>query len=84
MERITKTRKPRTVYIGPDGIAGLREYQARWRGRTARRDPDGWLLSYDGGRTPMRAKSMTAYMARLSSVSGYQLVFHSLRHFAAS
>jgi integrase len=83
VEGTTKTGKARTVFLGEDGMAILRRYWDEKRGLLAK-DPDGWLLSYDGGTTPMRAKSLTAYMARLGKRLGIPVHFHQLRHFAAT
>jgi len=83
VEGRTKTGKARTVSIGAGGAAILERYRDEKR-ELLGCDPDGWLLSYDGGVTPMRAKSLTAYMARLGKRVGVPVHFHQLRHFAAT
>jgi integrase len=79
----TKTGKARTAWIGPAGVELLAGYQDSKRALLGQ-DPDGWLLSYDGGTTPMRAKGLTDYVARLGRRVGVKVHFHQLRHFAAS
>jgi integrase len=75
----TKSGDGRTVFIGRDGVALLERYRAAKREQT-RRAPDGWLLSYDGGTTPMRAKSMTEYLSRLAKRLNVPATVHTLRH----
>lgn len=80
----TKTRKARTVFIGAAGVALLDGYRSVLRDRLCGEEPDGWLLSPDGGTTPMRAKAMTEYVGRLAKRLGITAHFHTMRHFAAS
>jgi len=79
----TKTGKSRTVFVGVEGMALLRRY---WDSKVELlgQDPDGWLLSMDGGATPLRAKSLSDYMTGLSRRLKIPAHFHSLRHFAAT
>ena len=79
----TKTGKGRTVYLGAAGTAILERYRDS-KVELLGRDPEGWLLSYDGGTTPMRAKSLTAYITKLGKRVGVPVHFHQLRHFAAT
>jgi integrase len=79
----TKTGKGRTVYLGTAGTAILEGYRESKR-ELLGRDPEGWLLSYDGGATPMRAKSLTAYITKLGKRVGVPVHFHQFRHLAAS
>src|SRR5450759_4857387 len=79
----TKTGKGRTVYLGFEGTAILDRYLETKR-ELLGREPEGWLLSYDGGTTPMRAKGLTAYIAKLGRRVGVPVHFHQLRHFAAT
>lgn len=60
----TKTTKGRTVFIGAVGVALLEAYRATKR-ELVGHDPEGWLLSYDAGTTPMRAKTLTEYVMGL-------------------
>jgi integrase len=75
----TKTGKARTVYIGADGVALLERYRSA-KALEVGHDPDGWLLSYNGGTTPMRAKSMTEYVGRLAKELKIPAHLHTLRH----
>ncbi|MHB1583728.1 MAG: tyrosine-type recombinase/integrase [Acidimicrobiales bacterium] len=84
LNAFTKTKKARTVHIGAAGVALLDGYRQVLRERMAGAEPAGWLLSYNGGETPMRAKSMTEYMASLAKRLGITAHFHTMRHFAAS
>jgi integrase len=79
----TKTGKGRKVFIGAAGVALLDGYRQVLIDRSGA-EPDGWLLSYDGGTTPMRAKSMTEYFGRLAKRLKIPAHFHTLRHFAAT
>jgi len=79
----TKSGKARTVFIGTEGVAILRRYfdsKVEMLGH----DPDGWLLSLDGGTTPLRAKSVSDYMTTLSRRLKIPAHFHTLRHFSAT
>lgn len=84
LNAFTKTKKARTVHIGAAGVALLDRYRQVLRERMAGAEPSGWLLSYNGGETPMRAKSMTEYITRLAKRLGITAHFHTMRHFAAS
>jgi integrase len=79
----TKGGDTRTVALGTVGVEILNRYRAR---KTAElgRPPDGWLLSLDGGTTPMRAKAMTQYTTNLGRRLGIPVHFHLLRHWAAT
>ena len=42
--------------------------------------PEGWLLSYDGGATPLRAKTLTESIGRLADKVGLKgITAHSFR-----
>jgi len=81
----TKSGKARTVFVGLEGIGLLERY---WDSKLELlgQEPlaDGWLLSYDDGETPMRAKALTDYVSTLSKRLKIPAHFHSLRHFAAT
>jgi integrase len=79
----TKTGKGRTVFIGADGLELLDRYRRVLTERMGA-EPDGWLLSYNGGVTPMRAKSLTEYVTQLAKDTGVPAHFHTLRHLAAT
>lgn len=81
----TKTKDSRTVFVGAEGVALLNQYFDSKRDLLGHDPgPDGWLLSLDGGETPMRAKALTAYVTRLGNKLKIPVHFHSLRHFAAT
>jgi integrase len=75
----TKTGKAREVFIGAGGVRLLQSY---WNLKAEQlgHPPDGWLLSYDGGETPMRAKSLTEYVSRTAKRLGIPAHFHTFRH----
>lgn len=81
----TKTGRGRTVFVGAEGVALLKRYWDTKR-ELLGHDPlqDGWLLSYDGGETPMRAKTLTDYVTNLGRKLKIPVHFHSLRHFAST
>jgi len=83
LNETTKTGKGRTVFVGADGVALLQRYREAKRVQLGR-EPQGWLLSYDGGVTEMRCKSMTEYVSRLANKLGVPAHFHTLRHWAAT
>lgn len=78
-----KNGKVRTVYIGEEGVASLLRYKAVKAAQLGW-EPDGWLLSHDGGITPMRAKSVTAYFSTLAKRAGVDAHLHTLRHWSAT
>lgn len=75
----TKTGNARTVYIGAEGVELLNLYRDTKQTETGR-EPEGWLLSYNAGVTPMRAKSMTEYFGRLAKALKIPATLHTLRH----
>lgn len=83
LRETTKTGKGRTVFIGDAGVAFLDRYRAELRERMGT-EPAGWLLSYDGGESPMRAKSMTEYVTKMARKVKVPAHFHTLRHWAAT
>ena len=78
-----KNGKPRTVYLGVEGVILLMSYKDQ-KAKQLGCEPDGWLLSYDGGTTPLRAKSMTEYFGRLAARLGIKASLHTLRHWNAT
>lgn len=79
----TKTKTPRTVALGPAGMALLGSYSEALGFRVPDR-PDGWLLSYDGGHTPIRSKTFGGKITALGKQLGLPVTTHSLRKFAAT
>jgi integrase len=79
----TKTGKERTVYIGAEGVALLDRYRDAKTEELGRK-PEGWLLSYNGGETPLRAKSMTEYVSALAKSVKVPAHLHTLRLWKAT
>ncbi len=79
----TKTGNGRTVFVGALGLELLKRYQAA-KTELVGHEPTGWLLSADGGTTPLRAKGVSAYVVALGKKVKVPVVFHTLRHFAAT
>jgi len=81
----TKTGKGRTVFVGSEGVRILRDYRAAKTAQLGHEpDDDGWLLSLDGGDTPLRAKTLTEYVCALGRRNKIKVRLHSLRHFRAT
>lgn len=78
----TKTGKALTVFVGSEGVQILREYRAAKTDLLGHEPADdGWLLSMDGGDTPLRAKTLTEYVNALGRRNKIKVRLHSLRHF---
>jgi integrase len=75
----TKSGDGRTVFIGADGVTLVEQYREA-KTEQLGRTPDGWLLSNDGGATPLRAKSVTEYVSRTAKRLGIPAHLHTLRH----
>jgi integrase len=82
-DRRDQDGQARTVSIGADGVELLGRYRATLAERMGC-DPDGWLFSYNGGETPIRAKSMTEYFTGLAKRVRVPATLHTLRHWASS
>jgi integrase len=81
----TKTGKGRTVFVGSEGLRILRGYRAAKTDQLGHEPSDGgWLISYDGGDTPLRAKTLTEYVHALGRRNKIKIRLHSLRHFKAT
>jgi integrase len=78
-----KSGKSHTAFIGAEGVAFLEGYR-KAKAAQIGREPSGWLLSYNGGLTEMRAKSMTSYITGLAKRLGIEAHVHTLRHFTAT
>ena len=79
LEETTKTGKSRTVFIGSAGVELLERYRSAKRAQIGR-EPEGWLLSFNGGTTPLRCKSMTEYVSRTTKRLKIPATLHTLRH----
>jgi integrase len=78
----TKSRKKRTIPLGPFGEQVLATYERGLRGEWG--ELGEWVISYDGGDTPFSARTLTTDFARLAKGVGASGTFHDLRHFAQS
>ena len=75
--------------IGDVGVQLLLTYQDKLRERLGedwKPKIDGWLISYDGGTTPVRVKGIGEYLTRIGSKlePPLKVTPHSFRHFNAS
>ena len=68
----------RSIHLGPQTVAVLERFRVRQR-ETLHREPEGWLLSYDGGHTPLRAKSLSEAIPKLGKSVGLTVTLHSFR-----
>jgi integrase len=74
----------RTVHVGQPTIALLERYGELQRALTGR-EPDGWLISYDGGVTPMNPKTLAALISSLAKRSGLDgVTTHTFRKVTAT
>lgn len=72
------TEGARIVKLAPVVVDAVLRYRA-WQGRALNRAPEGWLLSHDGGTTPMRAKSLGTAITELGKRTGINATTHSFR-----
>ena len=73
----------RTVVLGAEGMALLDRYRRRMAD-LLNREPDGWLLSYDAGTTPLRAKTLGAAITKLAKSVGVSATTHTFRRASAT
>jgi integrase len=71
----------RTIPLGPEAVDTLQRYRVI-HGDLLDHEPDGWLLSYDGGSTPIRAKTLGERVTRLGRKLGIEVSLHSFRRTA--
>lgn len=78
----------RTVTLGVLGLEIVTRYRAEVQARAARSavpaDPDGWLLSRDGGHTPLRSQWLGESITGLGKRTGIPVTTHAFRRFAAT
>jgi integrase len=79
----TKTGKGRRVGIGAVGVDLLERYRQAKEAQVGQR-PDGWLVSYDAGSTPMQSKAVGGYVSALANRLGIDATSHTLRHWGSS
>jgi integrase len=68
----------RVMSIGPEGLAVLERYKVTMT-EVLGAEPEGWLLSPDGGRSPMRAKALGDQVTNLAGRLGLKVTTHSFR-----
>jgi integrase len=73
----------RSIVLGQLGLDLIERYRDIMR-EMLRRDPDGWLLSYDAGATPMWAKALGQTIADLGKGLGLEVTTHSVRRVSAT
>jgi integrase len=73
----------RTIVLGHLGLDLIERYRDIMRD-LLRREPDGWLLSYDAGVTPMRAKALGQAITDLGNGLGLKVTTHSFRRVSAT
>ena len=76
----TKSGNGRTVYIGPNGVELLEQYRSAKREQLGGREPAGWLLSANGGTTPLRVKAVSDYISEKAKKLNVPGTLHTLRH----
>ena len=80
---LPKNHKARVVAIGPKTVEAVDDYLGMVRDRF-RREPGPWLLSEDGGTTPLAPNRVSEAMGRLGKKAGVAFHAHLLRHFHQS
>lgn len=74
----------RTVYVGPGVFTVLDRYRAHMKDLVGR-EPEGWLISYDAGTTPMHAKAFARILSELCKRAGVEgVTTHSFRKVTAN
>ena len=68
----------RSIVLGQLGLGLIERYRDIMR-EMLRREPEGWLLSYDAGTTPLRAKALGQAIAGLGKGLGLDVTTHSFR-----
>jgi integrase len=79
----TDQEQARTVVLGPQGLALFERFRDIQR-ELLRREPEGWLLSYDAGSTPMKAKALGNAISTLAKNLGLAVTTHSFRRVSAT
>jgi integrase len=71
----------RSIPFAPDCVELIERYREHLK-IEVEREPEGWLLSYDGGVTPLRAKALGERISRLAKKLGIPATAHSFRRTA--
>jgi integrase len=70
----------RTVTLAPEVVDLIERYRD-WQHGHLGYEPDGWMLSEDGGTTPLRAKTVTENTTALARKLGLNISLHNFRKF---
>ena len=73
----------RSIVLGQLGLGLIERFRDIMR-EMLRREPEGWLLSYDAGATPLRAKALGQAIAGLGKGLGLDVTTHSFRRVSAT
>lgn len=73
----------RSIVLGRLGLDLIERYRDITR-NLLRREPDGWLLSYDAGVAPMRAKPLGQAITDLGKGLGLTVTTHSFGRVSAT
>jgi integrase len=73
----------RSIVLGQFGLGLIERYRDIMR-EMLRREPEGWLLSYDAGATPLRAKALGQATAGFGKGLGLDVTTHSFRRVSAT
>ena len=73
----------RTCHVSADTISALDWMRAHQK-TELHREIAGWLLSYDGGSTPLRAKALGVAITAMGRKCGLKVTPHSFRRTAAT
>ena len=81
----TKTGGARLLAMDDYGLGLLRDYRDTLVARTGR-EPEGWLVSHNGGISPLSGKRLTEYVGTLGKRLKPPITVtpHQIRHWAAS
>ncbi len=73
----------RTIALGAETIAVLERFREHQRS-TLEIEPEGWLLSHDGGSTPLNAKVLGMSITKLARKMDLKVTTHSFRRTSAT
>jgi integrase len=73
----------RSIVLGQLGLGLIERYRDIMR-EMLRREPEGWLLSYDAGVTPIRARALGQAISDLGKGLGLEVTTHSFRRVSAT
>jgi integrase len=79
-----KSGDERKVGLGSYGVPLLKRYQEVQQERFPGWKPGGWLISYNGGETPLSPRRVTEHIRSLGERSNIKVRPHALRRFAAT